>query len=71
MLDLAGRLVRTVGVEPSPQSIVAVYELSVSGSVNWPSRAIGSPSVTIVGDTLKSAAVNWGATLLTVTVAEA
>ncbi len=62
---------RTVGVEPSPQSIVTVYELTASGSVNWPSSVIVSPSLAIVFDKLRSAAVNCGATLLTVTLADA
>ena len=49
---------RTVGVVPSPQSIVTVYELSASGSVNWPSSAIVSPSLAVVFDKPRSAAVN-------------
>ena len=41
------------------------------GSVNWPFSVIVSPSLAIVSDRLRSAAVNCGATLLTVTLADA
>ncbi len=62
---------RTVGGEPSPQSIVTVCESSVPGSVNWPFKVIVSLSLAIGSDRLRSAAVNCGATLLTVTLVDA
>ena len=60
-----------VGAEPSPQSIVAVYELSGSGSVNWPVRVIVSPSVATGSERFRSAAVNCGATSCTTRLADA
>ena len=61
----------TVGGEPSPQSIVTVCGSSVPGSVNWPFRVTVSPSVAIGSDRFRSAAVNCGATLFTLTVVDA
>ena len=60
-----------MGSDPSPQLIVTVCGSTVPGSVNWPFRATVSPSVAVVSDRLRSAAVICGATLLTVTLANA
>ena len=67
----ARALAQAVGVKPSPQSIVAVYELIRSGSMNSPASVIVSPSLAVVSDKFRSGELNCGVTLFTATFANA